>query len=95
MCLFLFIFRRIERDSTQATPEDILSAEKFMREHVLDSHDKRNNNRQEMLEKFVLTRQARREFIAKEKTAATTILNKYPRLKDMQEAVRFHFTVNN
>ena len=60
-----------------------------MRELVLDSPDKRNNNREEMLEKFVLTRESRRDFILKQKTAATTILIKNPRLKDMKEAVSF------
>ena len=83
-----FLCSRVELDASLATNEDILAAEKFMREQVLDSQDKRNNNREEMLEKFVLTHQSRRKFI-KGKVAATTILNKYPRLKDMKEAVCF------
>jgi hypothetical protein len=40
-----------------------------------------------MLAKFVLTRPSRQEFIEKGNNADTTILNRYPRLKDMKEAV--------
>ena len=88
-CFEFYSCRRVGLDASLATPEDILAAEKFMRELVLDSPDKRNNNREEMLEKFVLTRESRRDFILKQKTAATTILIKNPRLKDMKEAVSF------
>nr|CAH0103416.1 unnamed protein product [Daphnia galeata] len=44
-----------------------------------------------MLAKFVLTRPSRREFIEKGNNAATTILNRYPRLKDMKEAIEDEF----
>lgn len=81
--------RRLALDTVIPTAEEILIAEKYMREEVLNSEDKRNNNREEMLAKFVLTRPSRREFIEKGNNAATTILNRYPRLKDMKEAVSF------
>ena len=59
-----------------------------MRDNALDSHEKRNNNREEMMEKFKLTRESRRASYIKAKGgSSTTILNKYPRLKDMPEAV--------
>ncbi|EFX78469.1 hypothetical protein DAPPUDRAFT_320477 [Daphnia pulex] len=47
--------------------EDILGAEKFLREQVLDSPIKRKNYREEMLEKFAMTRKSHRKFIAKGK----------------------------
>ena len=79
--------RRLELDTVIPTAEEILIAEKYMREEVLNSEDQRNNNREKMLAKFVLTRPSRREFIEKGNNADTTILNRYPRLKDMKEAV--------
>jgi hypothetical protein len=65
---------------TLVSLEDILDAEKFLPEQVLDSPDKRNNYREEMFEKFAMTRKSHRKFIAKDKVTATTILNKYSRL---------------
>jgi hypothetical protein len=62
---------------TLVSLEDILDAEKFLREQVLDSPIKRKNYREEMLEKFAMTRKIHRKFIAKGKAKATTILNKY------------------
>jgi hypothetical protein len=62
---------------TLVSLEDILDAEKFLREQVLDSPIKRKNYREEMLEKFAMTRKSHRKFIAKGKVKATTILNKY------------------
>ena len=79
--------RRLELDTVIPTAEEILIAEKYMREEVLNSEDQRNNNREKMLAKFVLTRPSRQEFIEKGNNAATTILNRYPRLKYMKEAV--------
>ena len=79
--------RRLELDTEIPTAEEILIADKYMREEVLNSEDKRNNNREKMLAKFVLTRPSQREFIEKRNNAATTILNRYPRLKYMKEAV--------
>lgn len=84
-----FLCRRVKLDALLVSLEDILCAEKFLGEQLFDSPDKRNNNRKEMLEKIVMTCQSRREFIAKDKIAATTILNKHPRLKDMKETVSF------
>ena len=69
------------------TTGEILIVEKYMREKPLDEINQRDNNRSEMLEKFQLTRQSRRAFVTGAKTSATTFLNKYPRLKDMKEAV--------
>ena len=40
-----------------------------------------------MLEKLRITRESRRSFLTGAKVPATTFLNKYPRLKDMKEAV--------
>lgn len=63
-----------------------------MREKPLDEINQRDNNRSEMLKKFQLTRQSRRAFVTGAKTSATTFLNKYPRLKDMKEAVSLFYT---
>lgn len=59
-----------------------------MRTTVLDSKSIPNNNREEMLRNLQVTRQSRRVFLSTgPKTSATLTLNKYPRFKDMQEAV--------
>ena len=39
-CFEFYSCRRVGLDASLATPEDILAAEKFMRELVLDSPDK-------------------------------------------------------
>jgi ribosomal 50S subunit-associated protein YjgA (DUF615 family) len=79
----------LELDTVIPTAEEILIAEKYMREEVLNSEDQRNNNREKMLAKFVLTRPSRREFIEKGNNAATTILNRYPRLNLYERSREF------
>jgi hypothetical protein len=73
-----FLCRRVRLDALLVLLEDILYAETFLGEQLFDSPDKRNNNRKKMLDKIVMTCQSRREFIAKDKIVATTILNKHP-----------------
>ena len=89
--LNIFIFciprQRTVLDPTTATAEDIKVAERYMRDNALDSHEKRNNNREKMMEKFKLTRESLRAYIKAKDGSSTTILNKYPILKDMPEAV--------
>lgn len=73
---------------TSYDPREVESAERFMRSQPLDKETKSNNNRSDMLMKFQITRDSRRSFINNYKNVdATTVLNKYPRLKDMKEAV--------
>ena len=62
-----------------------------MRMYSLDPPTKPGNNRKEMLEKFRATRQLRRKIVTdkKKKLPATVYLNRFPRLKDMREAVIF------
>lgn len=71
--------------------EEIVLAEKYMREKPLDENRKRQSNRTEMLQKFKQTRKSRRDFLTGSKASTTTFLNKYPRLKDMKEAVSCFF----
>lgn len=83
-------------DKDDVTDEDILQAERFMRNTPLDPPEKRNSNRCQMLHYFRITRPSRRRFIAEKKVASSVVLNKYPRLKDMQEAVsitHLHFFI--
>ena len=59
-----------------------------MRTTALDEASKPNNNRVKMLEAIQITRKFRRDFIENTKNLSSTLLlNKYPRLKDMPEAV--------
>ena len=77
----------ISRQSTHAiaSPEEnIQDAELFMRTNQMSEQ-----NATLMLEKFRLTRLFRRQFISDSKNSATVILNRYPRLQDMFEAVSF------
>lgn len=68
--------------------QEILQAEEYMRTTPLDSQEKQNNNRTVMLEKMQLTRESHREFLERGKKCPSSVfLNKYPRLKDMPEAV--------
>lgn len=62
--------------------DEILSLESYMRTTPLDS-----GNREEMMKAFRSTRPSRRNAIANLKKEASFFLNKYPRLKDMEEAV--------
>ncbi len=63
-CLNIWIPRqRLMLDPTTVTAEDIKAAEKYVWETVLDGLEKRNNNREEMMEKFKLTRESRRAYI--------------------------------
>nr|CAH0105190.1 unnamed protein product [Daphnia galeata] len=84
--------QRLELDTVIPTAEEILIAEKYMREEVLNSEDQRNYNREKILAKFVLTRPSRREFIEKGNNAATTILNRYPRLNIYERSHSVAFT---
>ena len=67
MPFYIIIFcvprQRTVLDPTTATAEDIKVAERYMRVNALDSHKKRNNNREEMMDKFKLTRESRRAYI--------------------------------
>ena len=84
--IFCIPRQRTVLDPTTATAEDI-KVERYMRDNALDSHEKKNNNREEMMKKFKLTRESRRAYIKAKDGSSTKILNKYPRLKDMPETV--------
>ncbi len=76
------------------TADERMEAEEYMRLTPLDSNDKRNNNRNEMLRLMKLTYQSRRDFLKNSShVGAMVFLNKYPRLKDMTEAVRYYVSV--
>lgn len=64
-----------------------------MRSTPLHSKDKHNNNRAEMLDAMEKkTRNSRRESLKiGKRSTATVFLNKYPRLRDMPEAVSCSF----
>ena len=90
LCYFFFREETETQTVSLSYPvEEVNAAEKFMRTVPLDDENKPNNNRKEMLEKLRLTRDSRRKFVSSEATRvpATTFLNKYPRLRDMKEAV--------
>jgi hypothetical protein len=76
---------------TVYTEDEIREAEEFMRITQLDSNDTRNPNISEMLRLMkVITYESRRAFLQNGcKVDASVFLNKYPRLKDMPEAVIF------
>lgn len=72
------------------TAEEQMEAEEHMRLTPLDSYDTRNHNRNEMLRLIKITYQSRRDFLKNSShVGAMVFLKKYPRLKDMTEAVRF------
>lgn len=60
----------------------ITEAENFMRRTPPTK-----SNKSQMLENFVLTRKQRSDFVMDKSNSATTILNRYPRLKDNLEMV--------
>ena len=61
-----------------------------MRFTQLDSNDTRNPNCSEMLRLMKVTYESRRAFLQNGcKVDASVFLNKYPRLKDMPEAIIF------
>ena len=68
--------------------EEIRQAKEYIRTTPLDAQEKANNNRGLMLDKILLTHSSLREYLKKGKNVASSIfLNKYPRLRDMPEAV--------
>ena len=52
-----------------------------------------DENRQEMLEKFAITRLSRREVLTSREGSITTFLKKYRLLTILNEAVRAYFIV--
>ncbi|KZS05338.1 Uncharacterized protein APZ42_031499 [Daphnia magna] len=74
------------------TAEEQMEAEEYMRLTPLDSYDTRNHNRNEMLRLMKITYQSRRDFLKNgSHVGAMVFLNKYPRLKDMTEAIKEEF----
>ncbi|XP_045032584.1 uncharacterized protein LOC123474440 [Daphnia magna] len=74
------------------TEDEIREGEEFMRFTQLDSNDTRNPNCSEMLRLMKVTYESRRAFLQNGcKVDASVFLIKYPRLKDMPEAVRDEF----
>ena len=68
--------------SASFSNEEIEEAEKFMRHNPVSS-----TNTAVMLQKFRMTREQRRKFIEDKTSTATSVLQKYPLLVNLKEAV--------
>lgn len=81
-------YRQRPLEFEEYSADQVKTAESYMRTNPLDSASKSNNNRGQMLESFRITRKSRREFMnSKKQVSSTLLLKKYPRLRDMPEAV--------
>ena len=64
--------------------EEIKEAEKYMRHNPVDV-----SNTAVMLLKFQITREQRRKFVESKNSTTTLVLQKYPLLLNLKEAVSF------
>ena len=77
---------------TSLTMEQVKAVESKMGTHALDDISKNNKNRNQMLDSFRITRKDRKDFLTynKKQFSSTFLLNKYPRIIDIPEAVSLH-----
>ncbi len=92
-CPFFLFSARIATGEAYSEDE-VKQAETFMRITPLDSPEKPSNNRAEMLRLVHVTYKSRRDFVVNgTNVSAGMVLNRYPRMRDMPDALRIFYLI--